>query len=147
MADTDSDIRFAVPLGCGHLSKLDQSVRANARIADTSAIQPLHKRVGRFCLLGHGRCAYVSNTERALHADAAIFTGWCVRQVMVENIIRSAEIGLDRPVVLIQGACPLVGIAAVAFYTHISDQFGPFHTKIIAATTSEAPQAPLSMPT
>jgi len=27
----------------------------------------------------------------------------------------------------------------VAFYTHVSDQFGPFHTKIIAATASEAP--------
>lgn len=27
----------------------------------------------------------------------------------------------------------------VAFYTHISDQFGPFHTKVIAATASEAP--------
>jgi TnpA family transposase len=26
----------------------------------------------------------------------------------------------------------------VAFYTHISDQFGPFHTKVIAATASEA---------
>ncbi len=27
----------------------------------------------------------------------------------------------------------------VAFYTHISDQFGPFHTKVIAAAASEAP--------
>ena len=27
----------------------------------------------------------------------------------------------------------------VAFYTHVSDQFGPFHTKVIAATASEAP--------
>lgn len=27
----------------------------------------------------------------------------------------------------------------VAFYTHISDQFSPFHTKVIAATASEAP--------
>jgi TnpA family transposase len=27
----------------------------------------------------------------------------------------------------------------VAFYTHISDQFGPFYTKVIAATASEAP--------
>ena len=27
----------------------------------------------------------------------------------------------------------------VAFYTHISDQYGPFHTKVIAATASEAP--------
>ena len=27
----------------------------------------------------------------------------------------------------------------VAFYTHVSDQFGPFHTKAIAATASEAP--------
>jgi TnpA family transposase len=27
----------------------------------------------------------------------------------------------------------------VVFYTHISDQFGPFHTKVIAATASEAP--------
>ncbi len=27
----------------------------------------------------------------------------------------------------------------MAFYTHISDQFGPFHTKVIAATASEAP--------
>ena len=27
----------------------------------------------------------------------------------------------------------------VAFYTHISDQFGRFHTKVIAATASEAP--------
>jgi TnpA family transposase len=27
----------------------------------------------------------------------------------------------------------------VAFYTHISDQFGPFHAKVIAATASEAP--------
>jgi TnpA family transposase len=27
----------------------------------------------------------------------------------------------------------------IAFYTHISDQFGPFHTKVIAATASEAP--------
>ncbi len=27
----------------------------------------------------------------------------------------------------------------VAFYTHISDQFGPLHTKVIAATASEAP--------
>ena len=27
----------------------------------------------------------------------------------------------------------------VAFYTHLSDQFGPFHTKVIAATASEAP--------
>jgi TnpA family transposase len=27
----------------------------------------------------------------------------------------------------------------VAFYTHISDQFGPFHTKFIAATASKAP--------
>jgi TnpA family transposase len=26
----------------------------------------------------------------------------------------------------------------VAFYTHVSDQFGPFHTKVIAATASEA---------
>lgn len=27
----------------------------------------------------------------------------------------------------------------VAFYTHISDQYGPFHTKVIAATAGEAP--------
>jgi len=27
----------------------------------------------------------------------------------------------------------------VAFYTHVSDQFGPFHTKVIAAAASEAP--------
>jgi TnpA family transposase len=27
----------------------------------------------------------------------------------------------------------------VAFYTHVSDQFSPFHTKVIAATASEAP--------
>jgi TnpA family transposase len=27
----------------------------------------------------------------------------------------------------------------VAFYTHVSDQYGPFHTKVIAATASEAP--------
>ena len=27
----------------------------------------------------------------------------------------------------------------VSFYTHISDQFGPYHTKVIAATASEAP--------
>ena len=27
----------------------------------------------------------------------------------------------------------------VKFYTHLSDQFGPFHTKVIAATASEAP--------
>ena len=27
----------------------------------------------------------------------------------------------------------------VTFYTHISDQFGPFHTKVIAATAHEAP--------
>jgi TnpA family transposase len=27
----------------------------------------------------------------------------------------------------------------VKFYTHISDQYGPFHTKVIAATASEAP--------
>lgn len=27
----------------------------------------------------------------------------------------------------------------VSFYTHISDQFGPFYTKVIAATASEAP--------
>jgi TnpA family transposase len=27
----------------------------------------------------------------------------------------------------------------VAFYTHVSDQFGPFHTKVISATASEAP--------
>jgi TnpA family transposase len=27
----------------------------------------------------------------------------------------------------------------VAFHTHVSDQFGPFHTKVIAATASEAP--------
>jgi TnpA family transposase len=27
----------------------------------------------------------------------------------------------------------------VAFYTHVSDQFGPFHIKVIAATASEAP--------
>jgi TnpA family transposase len=27
----------------------------------------------------------------------------------------------------------------VKFYTHISDQFGPYHTKVIAATASEAP--------
>ena len=27
----------------------------------------------------------------------------------------------------------------VAFYTHISDQFGPYYTKAIAATASEAP--------
>jgi TnpA family transposase len=27
----------------------------------------------------------------------------------------------------------------VAFYTHISDQFGPYYTKVIAATASEAP--------
>jgi TnpA family transposase len=27
----------------------------------------------------------------------------------------------------------------VAFYTHVSDQYGPFHTKLIAATASEAP--------
>ena len=26
----------------------------------------------------------------------------------------------------------------VTFYTHVSDQFGPFHTKVIAATASEA---------
>lgn len=31
------------------------------------------------------------------------------------------------------------GEPGVAFYTHVSDQFGPFHTKVIAATTSEAP--------
>ncbi len=28
---------------------------------------------------------------------------------------------------------------AVKFYTHLSDQFGPFHTKVIAATANEAP--------
>jgi TnpA family transposase len=27
----------------------------------------------------------------------------------------------------------------VAFYTHVSDQYDPFHTKVIAATASEAP--------
>jgi TnpA family transposase len=27
----------------------------------------------------------------------------------------------------------------VKFYTHLSDQFGPFHTKVIAATAHEAP--------
>src|SRR6516165_5425613 len=27
----------------------------------------------------------------------------------------------------------------VSFYTHISDQYGPFHTKVIAAAASEAP--------
>ena len=27
----------------------------------------------------------------------------------------------------------------VSFYIHISDQFGPFYTKVIAATASEAP--------
>ncbi|MBL0407351.1 Tn3 family transposase [Microvirga aerilata] len=27
----------------------------------------------------------------------------------------------------------------VKFYTHLSDQYGPFHTKVISATTSEAP--------
>lgn len=27
----------------------------------------------------------------------------------------------------------------VAFYTHVSDQFGPYYTKVIAATASEAP--------
>ena len=27
----------------------------------------------------------------------------------------------------------------VSFYTHISDRFGPYHTKVIAATASEAP--------
>ncbi|MFP5517498.1 MAG: Tn3 family transposase, partial [Alphaproteobacteria bacterium] len=27
----------------------------------------------------------------------------------------------------------------IAFYTHVSDQYGPFHTKVIAATASEAP--------
>ena len=27
----------------------------------------------------------------------------------------------------------------VAFYTHLSDQFGPYYTKVIAATASEAP--------
>ena len=25
------------------------------------------------------------------------------------------------------------------FYTHLSDQFAPFHTKVIAATANEAP--------
>ena len=29
----------------------------------------------------------------------------------------------------------------VMFYTHLSDQFGPYHTKAIAATASEAPHA------
>jgi TnpA family transposase len=27
----------------------------------------------------------------------------------------------------------------VKFYTHLSDQFGPFHTEVIAATVNEAP--------
>ena len=27
----------------------------------------------------------------------------------------------------------------VKFYSHLSDQFGPFHTKVIAATANEAP--------
>lgn len=27
----------------------------------------------------------------------------------------------------------------IAFYTHVSDQYGPYHTKVIAATASEAP--------
>ena len=27
----------------------------------------------------------------------------------------------------------------VSFYTHVSDQFGPFYTKVIASTASEAP--------
>jgi TnpA family transposase len=27
----------------------------------------------------------------------------------------------------------------VKFYTHLSDQFGPFHTKVLAATDHEAP--------
>ena len=31
------------------------------------------------------------------------------------------------------------GQAGVKFYTHLSDQFGPFHTKVIAATANEAP--------
>ena len=26
----------------------------------------------------------------------------------------------------------------VKFYTHVSDQFGPYHTKVIAATANEA---------
>jgi len=30
----------------------------------------------------------------------------------------------------------------VKFYTHLSDQFGPFHTKVIAATANEAPHVP-----
>jgi TnpA family transposase len=27
----------------------------------------------------------------------------------------------------------------VAFHTHVFDQYGPFHTKLIAATASDAP--------
>ncbi len=27
----------------------------------------------------------------------------------------------------------------IAFYTYVSDQYGPYHTKVIAATTSEVP--------
>ena len=32
-----------------------------------------------------------------------------------------------------------VGEPGVSFYTHVSDQFSPYHTKVIAATASEAP--------
>ena len=34
----------------------------------------------------------------------------------------------------------------VKFYTHLSDQFGPFHTKVIAATANEAPHFGRSVP-
>ena len=32
------------------------------------------------------------------------------------------------------------------FYTYLSDQFGPFHTKVIAATANESPHFGRSVP-
>ena len=47
--------------------------------------------------------------ERVLHPHPG---DRLVRQVMVEDVIRIAEIGLDRHGVLVQRRMPLVGVAA-----------------------------------
>lgn len=63
------------------------------------------------------------------------------------NVGRRRHVQLGRSVLLRQRRGEALGDInarhgnepGVAFYTHISDQFGPFHTKVIAATASEAP--------
>jgi TnpA family transposase len=112
--------------------------------------------------LGLGRMAHTSRgvTERQLawihdwHIREASYAGALTRLIEAHRALPLARIWGDGTTSSSDGQYFRAGshgraIAAinarhgnepgVAFYTHISDQFGPFYTKVIAATASEAP--------